>query len=59
MEHEDILYSINEYTFSAKPASKDGFDDVELHAANGYLIEQFINPAAIHRTDQFWGSIKN
>lgn len=53
MDHEDILYSINEYTFSAKPANKDGFDDVELHAANGYLIEQFINPAAIHRTDQF------
>lgn len=59
MDHEDLQYSINEYTYSAKPASKAGFNDIELHAAIGCLIELFINPIAINRTYQHWGSIKN
>ncbi|HUX60581.1 MAG TPA: alkene reductase [Ignavibacteriaceae bacterium] len=56
---EDIQNAIDEYTNSAKLAIAAGFDGVELHAANGYLIEQFINPAANHRDDQYGGITEN
>ncbi|HUX92362.1 MAG TPA: alkene reductase [Ignavibacteriaceae bacterium] len=59
MSLEDIQNAIDEYAHSAKLAIKAGFDGVELHAANGYLIEQFINPAANHRDDQYGGLAEN
>ena len=46
------------YVSSAKNAIKAGFDGVELHAANGYLIEQFLNPNVNTRLDEYGGSIK-
>ena len=59
MSNDDIQNTIGEYVNSAKLAMEAGFDGVELHGANGYLIEQFINPTVNKRTDQYGGSIEN
>ena len=59
MSYGEIQNTINEYVNSAKLAIEAGFDGVELHGANGYLIQQFINPASNKRTDQYGGSIAN
>lgn len=48
-----------EFVTAAKNAVKAGFDGIELHAANGYLLEQFIRPNSNTRTDQYGGSIEN
>lgn len=56
MTKEDIEQAINEYITSSKNAIKAGFDGVELHGANGYLIDQFINPGSNQRTDEYGGS---
>ncbi|MDB5271094.1 MAG: alkene reductase [Hymenobacter sp.] len=49
----------DEYVHSAKLALEAGFDGVELHGANGYLLEQFLNPASNQRTDEYGGSVQN
>lgn len=59
MTIDDIKYAIEEYVTSARLAVEAGFDGVELHGANGYLIEQFINPTANQRTDEYGGSPEN
>jgi N-ethylmaleimide reductase len=59
MSIADIQHAIDEYVTSAKLAIEAGFDGVELHGANGYLIEQFINPSANRRTDEYGGSPEN
>lgn len=56
MTEAEILSTIDEYVSSAKLAIEAGFDGVELHGANGYLIEQFINPASNQRTDAWGGT---
>lgn len=56
---EEIKSTIKEFVDSAKNAIEAGFDGIELHAANGYLIEQFLNPATNIRTDEYGGSIEN
>jgi len=57
MNDQDIQKAIKEYATSAKLAIEAGFDGVELHAANGYLIEQFLNPNVNLRTDEYGTSI--
>ncbi|MGB0523749.1 MAG: alkene reductase [Flammeovirgaceae bacterium] len=59
MTKEDILAAQEEYVQAAKNAIAAGFDGIELHGANGYLIEQFINPASNQRTDEYGGSAEN
>lgn len=55
----DIPAVIGEFVHGAKSAIEAGFDGVELHAANGYLLEQFLNPASNQRKDDYGGSIEN
>lgn len=57
MTENDIVHAVNEYAKSAQLAMEAGFDGVELHAANGYLIEQFLNANVNQRTDAYGGSI--
>jgi N-ethylmaleimide reductase len=59
MTETDIRETIAEYVRSAELAIEAGFDGVELHGANGYLINQFLNTASNQRQDRWGGSIEN
>ncbi len=59
MNEHDIAATIMEYAESAELAVEAGFDGIELHAANGYMIDQFLNTATNHRTDKWGGSVEN
>lgn len=56
---EEIAATINDYRIAARNAIQAGFDGVEIHAANGYLIHQFLSDGANHRTDRYGGSVTN
>jgi len=58
MTATDIDHAVAEYAKSAQLAIEAGFDGVELHAANGYLIEQFLNANVNQRTDAYGGGIE-
>ena len=57
MSEKDIAAAVAEYAQASKLAIEAGFDGVELHAANGYLIEQFLNANVNKRADGWGGSI--
>ncbi|MDC6362619.1 MULTISPECIES: alkene reductase [Flavobacteriaceae] len=59
MTYEDIEQVISEYVVGAKNAMEAGFDGVEIHAANGYLIDQFLRSNANKRTDEYGGCMEN
>lgn len=59
MTTEEVKQAIQEHITAAKNAIKAGLDGVEVHGANGYLIEQFIHPGTNQRTDEYGGSIEN
>jgi N-ethylmaleimide reductase len=59
MSDADIAHAVREYATSAELAIQAGFDGIELHAANGYLLEQFIRPNSNQRTDDYGGPIEN
>ena len=58
MTEADIAHAVDEYARSAQLAIEAGFDGVELHGANGYLIEQFLNPNVNQRSDAYGKSIE-
>ncbi|WWD18328.1 hypothetical protein CI109_102778 [Kwoniella shandongensis] len=55
----DPTYVLDQYTHAAKMAKLAGFDGVEIHSANGYLIDQFLSDIANIRTDKWGGSVEN
>jgi N-ethylmaleimide reductase len=59
MTAEDLSNTKKEYIDSAKNSVTAGFDGVEFHSANGYLLEQFLSPLTNIRTDNYGGSIEN
>ena len=59
MTEADIAATVEEYAQAASNAMAAGFDGVELHGANGYLLEQFLRPTSNRRTDRYGGSIDN
>jgi len=59
LERQEILAIVEDYKKAAQNAQKAGFDGVELHGANGYLIDQFLRDRTNLRTDEYGGSIEN
>jgi N-ethylmaleimide reductase len=59
MTAEEIVTTKKEFMKSSINAITAGFDGVELHGANGYLLEQFLSPVSNQRTDEYGGSIEN
>jgi len=59
MSIEDISHVVEEYRAAARNALLAGFDGIELHAANGYLLNQFIDSQSNARTDEYGGSVEN
>lgn len=59
MTLEEIRETIADFKNAAKNAMEAGFDGVEIHSSNGYLLHQFFNPTSNHRTDEYGGSIEN
>ncbi|WZH48394.1 NADPH2 dehydrogenase [Fusarium acuminatum] len=59
MSEEDIRSTIDNYVVAAKNAIAAGFDGVEIHGANGYLPDQFLQDTCNKRTDNWGGSIEN
>lgn len=59
MTADDIATVREEFVQAARNAIAAGFDGVELHAANGYLLEQFIRPTSNRREDAYGGPIEN
>jgi len=59
LEVGEIAVIVEDYRRAAARAKAAGFDGVELHAANGYLMDQFLQSKTNHRTDQYGGSLEN
>lgn len=59
LETSEVQDVVEAFRLGAQNAQKAGFDGVELHGANGYLLDQFLQDSANQRTDQYGGSIEN
>ena len=59
LELDEIPEVVQSYRVGAKNAMDAGFDGVEIHGANGYLLNQFLSPGSNHRADQYGGSVEN
>lgn len=56
---EEIPLIVADYRHAAQRAKAAGFDGIEIHSANGYLLDQFLQSKTNHRTDRYGGSIEN
>ncbi|UYY98113.1 NADH-dependent flavin oxidoreductase [Peribacillus frigoritolerans] len=59
MSHTEILSTIQDFGRATRHAIRSGFDGVEIHGANGYLLQQFFSPHSNRRRDHWGGSLKN
>jgi N-ethylmaleimide reductase len=59
LETDEIPAIVEDYRHAAERAMNAGFDGVEIHAANGYLIDQFLQSKTNHRTDRYGGTLEN
>ncbi len=59
LETEEVSATVKDYQRAAERARSAGFDGVEIHAANGYLVDQFLQSKTNHRTDRYGGSLEN
>ena len=59
MTTEDIQQAVTSFSQAAQRAKAAGFDGVQIHAAHGYLLSQFLSPAINQRTDEYGGSVEN
>src|SRR5260370_19217919 len=59
LETAEIARVVDDYRRAAQRAKAAGFDGVEIHAANGYLIDQFLQSKTNHRTDSYGGGAGN
>ncbi|KAF3958347.1 hypothetical protein ACB098_01G078700 [Castanea mollissima] len=56
---DEISQVVNDFRIAAKNAMEAGFDGVEIHGANGYLLDQFLKDQVNDRTDEYGGSLEN
>ena len=59
LETAEVTAVVQDYRRAAARAKAAGFDGVEIHAANGYLIDQFLQSKTNHRTDRYGGTVEN
>lgn len=59
LELDEIKAIVDQYRVAAHNAKAAGFDGIEVHAANGYLLDQFIRDGSNQRTDNYGGSVEN
>ena len=59
LETTEVAEVVQDYRCAAERAKATGFDGVEIHAANGYLINQFLDSKTNHRADCYGGSVEN
>lgn len=59
LEADELAGLVNDYRQAAQRAKDAGMDGVEVHSANGYLLDTFLQSKTNHRTDDFGGSVEN
>jgi N-ethylmaleimide reductase len=59
LETEEVSAIVEDYRRAAERAKNAGFDGVEIHSANGYLLDEFLQSRTNHRTDRYGGSLEN
>ncbi|KAL4938713.1 hypothetical protein BDV06DRAFT_231564 [Aspergillus oleicola] len=59
MSLEEIKQTVEDFVIASKNAMSAGFDGVEIHGSNGYLLDQFLQDTSNHRNDEYGGTIAN